>query len=78
MAAATEYNSDATKAVDYTTDPGLEGGDNGGKTAARGMLEKAVVRKKLHMGTHSKKTSKQKRSILSTSSRRPPKHNEQS
>lgn len=30
IAAATEYNSDATKMVDHTTDTGLEGGDGGG------------------------------------------------
>lgn len=30
IASATEYNPDATKIVDYTTDPGLEGGAGGG------------------------------------------------
>lgn len=33
MATATEYNSDATKEVDRSTDSGLEGGDGGGITA---------------------------------------------
>lgn len=39
IAAATEYDSDATVNVDRTTDTGLGGGESGGYTAVIGMLE---------------------------------------
>lgn len=42
MATATEYNSDATKLVDRTTDTGLEGGLGGGMAAGIGILEDSV------------------------------------
>lgn len=53
MAAATEYNSDATKIVDRTTDTGLEGGDGGGCTAVEGMFEDAVKAFESYIGWHS-------------------------
>lgn len=59
IATATEYNSDATKAVDYTTDTGFEGGVVGGETAVVGMLYEAVCRKCSHMGEPSKKSGSQ-------------------
>lgn len=39
IAAATEYDSDATVNVDRATDTGLGGGESGGCTAVVGMLE---------------------------------------
>ncbi len=57
MATATEYNSDAAKIVDYTTDSGFEGGDGGGMSAVRGIFEDTVVREVLHIGYHSKEAS---------------------
>lgn len=50
MSATTEYNTDATKRVDYATDSGLEGGDTGGNSAVVGILEEAVKRVALHIG----------------------------
>ncbi len=39
MATATEYNSDATKLVDPSTDTGFDGGCGGGWPSPEGILE---------------------------------------
>lgn len=53
IAAATEYDSDATVNVDHSTDTGLGGGTVGGCTAREGILEMACVRFDSAMGRHS-------------------------
>lgn len=49
IATATEYNSDATKTVDHSTDTGFEGGKGGGESPSHGMLEEAAKSIKGHM-----------------------------
>lgn len=61
IATATEYNSDATKMVDHTTDTGLEGGDCGGIAAVSGILEEAVKNLDLHIGKHTVVTPEKQR-----------------
>lgn len=50
MTAATEYNSDATKIVDHTTDTGFEGGVGGGIASVIGILEETVEAEGSHIG----------------------------
>lgn len=50
IAAATEYNSDATKIVDRATDSGFEGGVCGGETSVIGILEDTVCYLILYIG----------------------------
>lgn len=52
MAAATEYDSDATCNVDHATDTGLGGGESGGCAAVVGMLEETWENLESTIGRH--------------------------